>query len=279
MANPANSGSPAIKELVVALKPDKNPDALLKERASLESFLGKELNTTVKVIVPLSGAVILEGLTNGTIDLAYLASVEMLNARERGVADVLAGVEIDGITSYESYWVALKDKPYNGIADLRGKPIAFASKTSTSGFLIPHAALIKKDLLKPKEAPETFFGPGNVWYGTGYVSAIERVLQGSAEAAATSDYVMLKDKHLTPEQKAKLKVIDRQGPVPTHVLAVRTALSDAQRQRIAAAVIKLNQPENEALRDQVFTSRLVTVDAAKHLETTAEALRLTGTKL
>jgi len=269
----------ALKEIVVALKPDKNPDAIIKERQSLEVYLSKELGVPVKVIVPMSGAVILEGLANGTVDLAYLASVEMLNARDRGIAEILVGGEIAGQTSYESYWIALAAKPYTSIADLKGKPIAFTSKTSTSGYLIPYGALIKKGLLTAGSDPDNFFGSGNSWYGTGYVSAVERVLQGSAEAAAISDYVMLKDKHLTAEQKGKLKIIDRQGPVPTHVIAIRAAIKGKDRETILAAVTKLNEPANTALRDQVFTSKLIQVDATKHLQNTAEALKLTGLKL
>lgn len=65
-------------DVVVALKPDKNPEKMLAERSALESFLIGKLGGTVSVIVPLSGAVIQEGLANGTIDLAYLSGTEMV---------------------------------------------------------------------------------------------------------------------------------------------------------------------------------------------------------
>ncbi|MGE4107326.1 MAG: phosphate/phosphite/phosphonate ABC transporter substrate-binding protein [Bacteriovoracia bacterium] len=268
-----------IKQIVFALKPDKNPDAMQEERKSLEAFLSKELQLPVKVIVPLSSAVILEGFANGSIDLAFLGSLDMLNAIEQKSARALLGVEFDGRTFYESYWVSLKDKPYKGVQDLRGKPIAFASRTSTSGYLIPHATLIKKGLLKEQEAPEKFFGKGNVWYGTGYVSAIEQVLQGQAEAAAISDYVINHDKYLTLDQKAKLKVIDRQGPIPTHVIAIRTSLEKKNQERLQAALKKLNVSKNTTLRDKLFNSTLAEIQQDRHLAGTKEALQLTGAKL
>lgn len=264
------------KEFVIALKPDKNPEKMLEERKALEDFLGKKLGATVKVVVPLAAAVIAEGFKNGSIDLGYFGSLDMVLAEKAKSAEVLLGGEIKGKTSYESLWVARKDKPYKSIADLKGKPIAFASRTSTSGYLVPHKALVEQGLLKEKERPEVFFGEGNVWYGTGYVSAIERVLDGTAEAAAVSDYVVLEDKHLTPAQKEALVVFQRQGPIPTHVIAVRSSLPAAEKLRLKNALLELNQKRHHMLRDQLFTSRLIEVDSRKHLASIADALRLTG---
>lgn len=270
------SATLSVPKLVIALKPDKNPEAMLEEKAKLEAFLSTELKSPVEVIIPLSGAVIEEGLANGSIDLAYLSATGLLKVQDRKTASLLVAGEIEGKTSYTSYWLTLKEKPYTSIAELKGKPIAFASKTSTSGYLLPHMDLIKKGLLQAKEDPELFFGKGNVFYGTGYVSAVEQVLNGSAEAAAVSYYVFDKDKHLTPEQRERLKVLGSQGPVPTHALALRSALTAEDRALLLAAIEKLNLPENEALRDKVFTSRLVPVDGEAHVAPIREALELTG---
>jgi phosphonate transport system substrate-binding protein len=265
-----NAGAP----LVVALKPDKDPDAMLAERQSLAAMLTAQLNQPVQVIVPLSGAVIVEGLANGTIDVAYLSATDMLNARRSGAATLLLAGEIEGRTWYRSYWVALKDKPYRSVRDLRGRPIAFSSRTSTSGYVIPLYDLHQQGLISDKGAAEEFFGKDNIWFGSGYVSAIERVLRGEAEAAAVSYYVLDQDKHLTLEQRAQLRKIAEQGPVPTHVLAVGRRVSSSDRDRLQQALLALNQPEHDALRDRAFVSRLVKVDEAEHLRSLEEALAL-----
>lgn len=266
----------AQRSLVVALKPDKNPDAMVAEKAALAAYLSQALGVPVEVIIPLAGATIIEGFANGTVDLGYLSSSEMLLAGERGVATLLLAGEIDGQTHYESYWLARADAPYAGVADLRGRPVAFASKTSTSGYRIPLADLYAKGLLAPGQAPEAFFGAGHVWFGTGYVSAVERVLNGDAAAAAVSDYVLDGDKHLSPEQRAQLKVVARQGPVPTHVIAVRSSLPAADRDAVRDALEAMNDGSHAALRDRVFTSRLVRVDADRHLAPLVEANRAIG---
>jgi phosphonate transport system substrate-binding protein len=260
--------------LVIALKPDKDPEAMLAERKKLTAVLSGEVGRPVNVIVPLSGAVIVEGLANGTIDVAYISATDMLNARRSGAASLLLAGEIDGQSWYRSYWVALKEKPYQSVQDLRGLPIAFSSRTSTSGYVIPLHDLHKKGLVSSRGAAEEFFGPGNVWFGSGYVSAVERVLRHEAEAAAISYYVLDENKHLTSEQRAQLKKIAEQGPVPTHVLAVGRRVSDADRDQLRRALLALNRPEHDELRQHAFVSRLVEVNETEHLQPLVDALAL-----
>jgi phosphonate transport system substrate-binding protein len=265
----------SLKKVVIALKPDKNPDQMQQERERLSDFLSKKLGKPVEVVIPLSSAVIIEGFANGTIDLGYLSATDMVNAQEKNAARILLAGEIERQNYYQSYWVALKEKPYNKIEDLKSKPVAFASKTSTSGYLIPVYDLKRKGLLT-KPDPERFFGKGNVFYGTGYVSAVERVLNGQAEAAAVSYYVLDKDKHLTAEQRAKLKKVADQGPVPTHVIAIRSTIPETDSETLRKALESLNEKGNEELRDKVFTSKLVQVDAEGHVRSIREALEFLG---
>ena len=273
MAQISVAGPITLSKVVVALKPDKDPDAMIAERAQLSEYFSKQIGKPVEVIVPLSSAVILEGLSNGTIDLAYLAATDMLNALNEKTATLLLAGEIDGKTSYKSYWITLKEKSYQSIEDLKGKPIAFSGKTSTSGYVIPLWDLRRKNLISDSGKAEEFFGAGNVWFGSGYVSAVERVLNGDAEAAAVSYYVLDKDKHLTLEQRQKLRRLAEQGPVPTHVIAIRSQIPDADRSALRDALLAMDK-ENPELRDRVFTSRLVEVDPATHLGSLRESVAL-----
>ena len=257
--------------VVVALKPDKNPDKMLEERGALAQSLSKILDRPVRVIVPLSATVIIEGLANGSIDLGWLSATDMVRARKADAAELLLVGEIDGKREYSSLWLCLKDKPYESLEALRGKPVAFASLTSTSGHLIPRLDLKKRGLIENN--PVEFFGEGNVWFGSGYMSGVERVLSGEAEAAAVSDYVFEKDNHITPDQKARLRILSRQGPVPTHVLAVSARLDSAARETLRDALLKFTATE-AGLCDTVFTSPLVTADAETHLQPVVEALAI-----
>ena len=275
LGSAGGAGEVSLKKVVLALKPDKNPDHMLQEKRALESFLGERLNRPVEVIIPLSSAVIIEGLANGSIDLGYLSASDMLNVRDRGVAAVLlAGEFPDGKTHYESYWVVKREAPYESIEDLRNRPVAFASRTSTSGFVLPLLDLQRRGLLDESANPESFFGRGQVMFGVGYVSAIERLLAGEAEAAAVSYYVLDRDQHLTATQRAQLRRLQAQGPVPSHVIAVRASLGESDAVRLREALQALNDPAHAALRDKVFITKLVPVNATAHLAPLAEGLAL-----
>jgi phosphonate transport system substrate-binding protein len=156
---------------------------------------------------------------------------------------------------------------------VKGKSIAFSGKTGTSGYVIPLWDLRQKNLISDSGKAEEFFGEGNVWFGSGYVSAVERVLNGDAEAAPVSSYVLDKDKHLTLEQRQKLRRLAEQGPVPTHVIAIRSQISDADRTVLRDALLAMDK-ENPELRDRVFTSRLVEVDPAGHLGSLKDSVAL-----
>lgn len=271
---PAAAPSPA--HIILALEPDKDPDAMLEDRAAIAAYLSGRTGLKAEAIVPMSSAVIYEGLRNGTIDIAYLSSTAAAKLIEAGTIDILLAELIDGQPFYQSYWIGLKDAPYTSVADLRDKPIAFSSRTSTSGFLIPVWDLYKQGLVDLSGGPAAFFGEGNVFYGTGYVSAAERVLSGAAEAAAVSYYVLDKDKHLSADQRARLKVIDTQGPVPSHVVVVRNALDAGTRTALREAFLAMNT-EATALRDRIFGAELAPADAETHLKTSLEALELMRT--
>lgn len=264
------------KNLVVALKPDKDPEAMLAERGALAEFLASELNCKVEVVVPLSAAVISEGLRNGSIDLAYVSATEMAMLEKSGVAELLLANDFGGRTDYDSIWLVKNDAPYSSIEDLEGQPVAFSSRTSTSGFLIPLLDLQKRGKVSGVADLEEFFGRGNAHFGTGYVSAAEMVLSGRAEAAAVSDYVFLGDKHLNGQQKQALRVLQTQGPVPSHILAVSKRISPEDRALLLKALLTLNEPTNTDLRDRLFTASLVEVETDDHLQTIREALRVAG---
>ncbi|HKK19477.1 MAG TPA: phosphate/phosphite/phosphonate ABC transporter substrate-binding protein [Opitutales bacterium] len=268
-----NSTSVEPDKIIVAMEPDKDPDAMLADRVALEDYMTQETGRRVEAMIPMSTAVIHEGLRNGSIDIAYLSATAAAKLIENDVVDILLAELIDGEPHYQSYWITLNEAPYQSVAELKGQPIAFSSRSSTSGFLVPVWDLYKQDLIDLETGPEGFFGEGNVYYGVGYVSAAERVLDGSAEAAAVSYYVLDQDKHLSPEQRAKLRMLDSQGPVPSHVVVVRNALNERAKTAVKEALLGMNSDAVE-LRDRIFGAELTPADAATHLQTTREALEI-----
>jgi phosphonate transport system substrate-binding protein len=265
----------SLKQLVIALKANKNPEKMLAEKESLEKYLSEKLARQVKVIIPTSSAAIVESFKNGTLDIGYLSSTDAARNLDDAAASILLIHLKNGNPHYNSIWLSLKDKDYASIEDLKGKPVAFASHSSTSGFLIPTWDLSKRGLVGPQKALTDYFS--QTIYGTGYVSAVEKVLSGEVETAAVSDYVYKGDnKYLSDKQKAKLKIVQEQGPVPSHTICYRLSLSSADRDLIRQTLLGMNE-DNPELRDKVFNGELVTVDPEEHLKVTREALEVQKT--
>ena len=259
------------KKLMVALKADENPEDRLEEREALQSYLSEKMACEVKVIIPTSSAAIVEGLANGTIDVGFLSSADAAKNLDPAVAAILLINLHNGKTFYDSVWLCMAEKEYESVEDLKGKPVAFAKRSSTSGFLIPLRDLHERGLINEKVGLKDFFS--ETIYGTGYVSAVEKVLSGEVEAAAVSDYVYLGDKYLDEDQKGQLKILQTQGPVPSHTICYRLSLSNEDKNLIKNTLTGMNK-DNPELRDKVFNGPLIEVDPEEHLKVTREALAI-----
>ena len=263
----------SVKSINIALKPNKNVQAQREDEISLGSALSKRIGIPVKITTPTNKSIIEAGLANKTIDVGYVSSSDAISFADNEVAQVLVAGQHSSINPegkaykgafYYSVWLCLKDKPYQSISDLKGKPIAFSSRTSTSGYLVPCWDLVQKGLIKEGGSLSAYFGENNVFYGTGYVSAVEQVLEGKAEAAAVSYYVFEKDKHLNLEQRKKLRVIQRQGPVASHTFCARNSLPENERNLIQKALLEIVVEEPE-LCQSLFGGTLISVDPEMHL--------------
>ena len=268
----SSSNGLSLKKLVIALKANKNPEKMLSEKEALEKHLSAKLNRTVDVLIPSDSSVVVESFRNGTLDLGYLSSTDAARNLDQDTASILLIHLKNGKPHYQSVWLSLTEKPYQSISELAGKPVAFASRSSTSGYLIPSWDLAQKGHIGPDRSLTDFFS--EVLYGTGYVSAVEKVLSGEVEVAAVSDYVFNGDnKYLSDEQKSRLRIVQQQGPVPSHTLCIRSSISREDAAIIEAALLDMNH-ESPALRDQVFNGELVKVEPNEHLRVTREAIEV-----
>lgn len=277
-----NNSSFSVKSINIALKPNKNVQAQREDEVTLGKSISKRLGIPVNISTPASKSIIEAGLANKTIDIGYVSSSDAISFADNEVAEILVAGQHESFDTdgkpytgayYYSVWLSLKDKPYKSISDLKGKPIAFASRTSTSGFLIPAWDIVKKKLISENGSLIDYFGEGNIFYGTGYVSAVEQVLEGKAEAAAVSYYVFEKDKHLTKEQRSKLKIIQRQGPVASHTFCVRSSLPENDREILKNTLLKIAK-EEPVLSQSLFGGTLTAVDPVNHLKAPREAKKM-----
>jgi phosphonate transport system substrate-binding protein len=257
--------------LTFAFQPQENPEGLHLDTRRFVDFIADETGFEAEVFQPTNYAAVVEALRSKNADVAYFSGLPYLMAHEMAGVELLVVEERDGNPFYYSQWYVLDDSDIESLADLKDQHIAFTSPTSTSGYLFPLAKIIDEGLLERGGDPRDFFG--EVLFAGGYEQALLALANGRVAAAAASDYAL--QQYLDDDQRARIRVLAQQGPVPTHGLAIRGDLPDEVKDAIRQALLKLNEEEHvELLRSVYGARRLVARDHDEHVEALDHARNL-----
>ncbi len=250
----AQTSSARPAKLVIAVQPTSTPEQLTADAKELREFLSKRLNREVEVVFPMTYAGVVEALRFGHAQAAFMsawpaqlavkhAKAEVILAEIR---EVVIGQEKKTETFYFSYWVVAKDSPVERLEQLRGKRAAFPSPLSTSGYVAPLARLVELGLIprQPgKEAdPKEFFG--EVRFAGGYAQGWEALKAKQADVTVIAGDVSEK---LYREVLAGTKVIEQQGPIPSHAVLSARDLDQAAKTQLRDALVDLGKPEHRGL--------------------------------
>jgi phosphonate transport system substrate-binding protein len=266
---------PGLEEVTFAFQPQENPEALAPDADRLAKYMTDKIGIKSKVFLPTSYAAVVEALRSENADVAYFSGWPYLIASQKADVDLLVVEERNGNPFYWSQWYVPADSDIEKLADLKGREVSFTSPTSTSGYLFPVAKVIEEGGMKQGQDPKKFFG--EVIYAGGYQQSLMALVNGRVEAAAASNYAF--DEYLTDEQKKNVRVLSKQGPVPTHGIAVRSALPDEVKANIKKAFLDLNKEENNELLTSIYgAEKLVEQTHEKHVGKLEKALKLVGDK-
>ncbi|MBI2323744.1 MAG: phosphate/phosphite/phosphonate ABC transporter substrate-binding protein [Chloroflexi bacterium] len=255
-ASPAASSPQAAKtKIVIAVQPTATPETLSANAKELDEFLEKRLGREVELVFPTTFAGVVESLRFGHAHAAFMSAwparlawkVAGADVGLAEVREVVIGQDKKEETFYFSYWIVKKDSPITKLEELRGKRVAFPSQLSTSGYVAPLARLVDLGLVaKPapgKEAdPKTFFG--QVAFAGGYQQGWEALKAGQVDAAIIAGDV---PEALYREVLASTKVIDQQGPIPSHGVAFAKQLDAETKQQLKDALLELGKTEHRPL--------------------------------
>lgn len=283
---PAPSTGAAPTKITIAVQPTQTAQELTASAKEISDFLGGRLGREVELVFPTTYAGVVESLRFGHAQAAFMSAWPARLAWKHAEADValaevrevVIGQEKKEEPFYFSYWVVRKDSPVTTLADLRGKSVAFPSQLSTSGYVAPLARLIDLGLVaKPaaaKEAdPKTFFG--QVTFAGGYSQAWTALKAGQVDAAIIAGDVA---ESLYREVLANTKVIDQQGPIPSHAVVFSKQLDASTKQKLSDALMELGNAEHRALMRKFISGIFVgfkRTNAEEHLGSLAKYLETT----
>lgn len=255
---------PAVSKIILAIQPTQNPLDIAESSKSLKEFLEKRLGIPVEVYVPTDYAGVIEGLRFKNVHIALMGSwpaylavknagAELLLAEVRTVA---IGDQKVNATYYYSYWIVLKDSPYRSLEELRGKRACFPSPISSSGYLAPMARLVELGLISRKSGepvnPREFFG--EVVFGGGYGQCWEALRAGQVDVTVMAGDVSYE---LYTKAMDLSRVLETQGPLPSHGVVVSPDLPYDLKQRIKEAFIELSKPEYRDLMKRLVSALFV----------------------
>ncbi len=277
-------------KITIAIQPTQQAEEIMPRAKELENFLESRVNADIEVYVPMSYSAVVESLRFGHAQVGLMSAWPMAASAKLAGTDVVLSevreVIIDGEktnqTYYYSYYVVMKNSSYTKLEELKGKRAVYASLTSTSGYLFPVAELVEKGLIsKPapgKEAdPKEFFG--TVATPGGYGPAWDTLKRGQADVGVIAGDVSEK---LFKEIMDNTRVIETQGPIPSHGVVFSRSLEEPLRSELTSAFMELNQPEHRNLMRKLVSAIFVgfkKTSNEEHLAGLSGALNATGYKL
>ncbi|MBI3047154.1 MAG: phosphate/phosphite/phosphonate ABC transporter substrate-binding protein [Acidobacteria bacterium] len=272
--------------LVIAVQPTATAEQLAAESKELEQFLEARLpNVDVELRVPTLFAGVIEALRFGHADAAFMSAWPAALAQKHAGAEVaLAEVRqvlIDRETVerpfYYSYWVVMPGSPYKSLSDLKGRRVAFPSPLSTSGYVMPMAKLVELGHLTPGEGeadPEQFFG--QVLFAGGYAQAWQALKAGQVDATIIAGDVPAA---LYNEVLAATRVVESQGPIPSHAVVFAKTLQEPMRSQLRDALMALGDEQHRDLMRRFISGIFVRFQPAtteEHLASLQQSLEATN---
>jgi phosphonate transport system substrate-binding protein len=282
---PTEATQAPLKELTIAFATRRDTKDLQSKVDQVSQILSKEVGIPVKGVIGDETASV-EALRANRANVAFVSGRAALKAEQlAGAKMYLAEVRADysGGKSYNSIFVVPEDSslktlatPQETLEQLRGKRMAFTSRSSGSGFIFPVSELVGLKFVDGPDRLEQFFG--KVTYGDGYSSALQAVLRDQADVAVVSEYALLPP-WITAEEGKKLRVLHPVPNVPAHGISIDDSVPAEQREKLINAFLKLNEPENKELFRSLYNStELVKVDHEQHLATMRTAIARAGLK-
>jgi len=250
----AGCGGTEKETLVIAVQPSATQEELSTQARELEEFLEDRVAADIELRFPTTYAGVIEALRFGHADAAFMSAWPASLASKHAGADVVLA-EIRDVTIgddkvqepyYFSYWIVPKDSPYRSIEELEGKNVAFPSQLSTSGYVAPVARLVQLGLIEAaaedQANPDDYFG--NVLFAGGYSQAWEALKAGQVDVTVIAGDV---PEDLYRDVLDNTKVLEEQGPIPSHAVVFSKDLMDPLRGDLREALMDLGADEHREL--------------------------------
>jgi len=264
VAAPAAMAEPALR---VGMIPDAGATQVsIEEKAPLREYLATAIGQQVELIIPTNYNATVEGLGNGSLDFAYLGGLTYVKAH--ALYNVVPLVQRESDRQFHSLFITAAASPIKSLTDIKGKAFAFGDINSTSGHLMPYAALKQAGLVPGSDFSFRYTGS--------HPATAKTVEAGTADAGALDESVykaMLSNGQL---DGAKVRIFYTTPPFIDYVWVARDGIGQDAREKFAAAFLALTEERDAKVLSILRGSRFqrVSDDQYDELRQIARELKL-----
>ena len=199
---------------------------------------------------------VVQALAGGQIPMARLGPASYASAwidSNGAVEPLVTWYAPTGQAGYYSILIVRSDSPFRAVEDLRGRTLAWADPDSTSGYLVPLAALREQNLDPARFFSRTVF-PG------GHEQSVLGVLNGNFDAAFTwtadddafGQLRMMIDRGVL--QRERIRVIMQSPLIPNPPICVRKDLPAEMKADLTSFFLNMAQ-DNMEMAESVAAGR------------------------
>lgn len=239
-SGPEEAGAGVYEEppLRISIAAMLSPKSSLVTYGELAQYIGKRLNSPVKVVFTKKYAETNESLRNSGSDIAFICTGAYLAARKEFPLDIIAVPVVYGETVYNSVIVAAKSSPARSFRDLKGKTFAFTDEFSLTGHLYIQARLAELKLTS------SFFS-GTIFTGS-HDNSIKTVAEGFSDAASVDNLVYQALLRRGDFHAKQLRIIEKSPPFGIPPVVARHGLEAGLKARVRAILLAMHKDEEGA---------------------------------
>lgn len=219
----------------MAFVPSVEAQKVLDSGERLSALLGEKTGLEIKPLQATSYVGIVEAMSTGDVQVAWLPPMAYVFAHQRNGAEVILKVVRHGAPTYRGQILVAADSAIKSLEDLKGKKIAFPEQTSASGHLYPKALLLERGIDPERDCTVIFSGSHD--------AALTALLKGSVDAACTFDDAREGLSTAFPDIMQTTRVLEKTEEIPADCVAVSSDLDAETADKLRAALIALSADE------------------------------------
>jgi phosphonate transport system substrate-binding protein len=248
----------AAEPLRVGMIPDAGATQVSVEaKVPLQKYLEQQLGMPVKLIIPTSYNATVEGIGNGSLDVAYFGGLTYVKAHALYGAIPLVQRDVD--RQFHSLLITRKSTGIDSLTDLKGKTFCFGDINSTSGHLFPYLSMKGVGILPDSDLK-------SYRYTGSHAATAQAVAAGACDAGSLDETVyksMIADGKIPGNE---MKVFFTTPAFADYVWAARKDLPRDLEQNFSNALLRLEPGHDDKILEILRAKHFVAGNNAEYSE-------------